>query len=82
MIILIKEYTYFGEIQGIYATGFGLFSDKKKFRDYEGLWENSMKSGYGIEKYRDNSEYKGCFVNGKKEGIGSQKWDDSSFYEG
>ena len=78
----LKEYTYFGEIQGIYATRFGLFSDKKKFRDYEGSWENSMKNGIGIEKYRDNSEYKGNFVNGKKEGIGSQKWDDGSFYEG
>lgn len=78
----INEYTYGGEVQGIYARGFGLFYDKKKFRDYEGFWDNSMKSGYGIEKYKDNSEYKGCFKEGKKEGIGTQKWDDGSFYEG
>ena len=44
--------------------------------------KNSVKSGYGIEIYRDNSEYKGYFLKGKKEGIGSQKRDDSSFYKG
>ena len=78
----IVQYTYGGDVQGIYAKGFGVFSDKKKFKDYEGLWENSMKSGYGIEQYKDNSEYKGCFLNGKREGIGTLKWNDDSFYEG
>ena len=78
----IVQSTYGGEVQGIYAKGFGVFSDKKKFKDYEGFWENSMKSGYGIEHYKDNSEYKGCFLNGKREGIGHYKWNDGSYYEG
>ena len=78
----IKDYTYRGEIQGIYAKGYGIISDKKKVRDYEGYLDNSMKSGYGIETYKDNSEYKGCFLNGKKEGIGKQTWGDDSYYEG
>ena len=77
-----SNYIFYGEVQGIYAKGFGIISDKKKYRDYEGYLDNSMKSGYGIEKYMDNSEYRGCFFNGKKEGIGRYIWSDNSFYEG
>ena len=77
-----KNYFYYGEIQGIYASGFGMLIDKIKNKKYEGMWENSMKNGYGIEKYEDNTEYRGCFLNGKKEGIGIIKWNDNSFYEG
>ena len=76
------EYTYTGCVQGIYALGYGIFNDKKKFKNYEGEWENSMKKGYGIEKYRDNSEFKGCFLNGKRDGIGLYNWSDGSLYEG
>ena len=78
----LKNYCYYGEIQGIYAYGYGWLIDKKENKKYEGLWENSMKNRYGIEKYNDNSEYRGCFLNGKKEGIGIYKWKDNSFYEG
>ena len=77
-----ENFFYYGEIQGIYASGFGLFKDKKENKTYEGMWENSLKNGYGIETYEDNSEYRGCFLNGKKEGIGICKWNDNSFYEG
>ena len=79
----LKEYNYEGFIQGIYAWGYGWMSDKKSLKYYEGMWENSMKSGYGIEKYGDNSEYRGCFLNGKRDGIGYYKWnEDNSSYEG
>ena len=77
-----QDYFFFGEISGIYAKGFGWHRDKKKFKDYEGLWDNSMKNGIGIEKYNDMLEYKGTFLNGKREGIGICKWNDNSFYEG
>ena len=78
----LAEYNYRGEVQGIYAKGYGIFFDQKKYREYEGFFENSMKSGYGIEKYQDNSEYKGCYLNGKREGLGIYTWNDNSFYEG
>ena len=77
-----QNYFFFGEISGIYAKGFGWHRDKKKFKDYEGLWDNSMKNGIGIEKYNDILEYIGTFKNGKREGIGRCKWNDNSFYEG
>ena len=77
-----QDYFFFGEISGIYAKGFGWHRDKKKFKDYEGLWDNSMKNGIGIEKFNDILEYKGTFKNGKREGIGRCKWNDNSFYEG
>ena len=77
-----QEYKYYGQIQGIYAKGYGWYIDKKALKKYEGLWDNSMKNGYGIEKYNDNSEYRGEFLNGKKHGIGYYKWSDNSLYEG
>ena len=77
-----KEYKYYGNIFGIYAWGYGWVKDKKEKKLYEGMWEKSMKNGYGIEKYGDKSVYKGCFVNGKKEGIGFYKWKDNSTYQG
>ena len=78
----MAEYNYRGEVKGIYAMGYGIFFDQKKYREYEGFFENSMKSGFGIEKYQDNSEYRGCYLNGKREGLGIYTWNDNSFYEG
>ena len=79
----LNEYYFSGFIQGIYAWGYGWVSDKKNLKNYEGMWENSMKNGYGIEKYGDNSEYKGSFLNGKRDGIGYYYWyEDNSSYEG
>ena len=78
----LKNYTYKGQIKGIYASGYGWFVDRKELKEYEGMWDRSMKNGFGIEKYSDNSEYRGCFLNGKKEGIGIYKWKDNSYYEG
>ena len=78
----IKDYSYYGNIYGIYAWGFGWLINNKSKKYYEGTWEKSMKSGYGIEKYQDDSEYKGSFLNGKKNGIGFYQWSDNSSYEG
>ena len=78
----LKNYTFYGKVNGLYASGFGRLIDKKESKEYEGMWENSMKNGYGIEKYNDNSIYRGCFVKGKKEGTGYQHWSDNSSYEG
>ena len=77
-----KNYYYRGEVKGLYAFGFGWYEDKKENKKYEGMWENSMKNGYGIEKYSDNSEYRGSFLDGKKDGIGFYQWCDKSWYEG
>ena len=78
----IKDYSYYGNIYGIYAWGYGWLINNKGKKNYEGAWEKSMKSGYGIEKYQDDSEYKGSFLNGKKDGIGFYQWSDNSSYEG
>ena len=77
-----KEYYYNGQVKGIYASGYGWFADNKKLISYEGMWNNSMKNGYGIEKYEDKSEYRGTFLNGKKNGIGYYTWVDGSSYKG
>ena len=77
-----KEYYYKGQIKGIYAWGYGWFSDERNLTSYEGMWQNSMKNGYGIEIYTDKSEYRGTFLNGKKDGIGTYRWLDNSKYEG
>ena len=78
----LKNYVYKGQVKGIYAFGYGMLFDKKESKEYEGMWDKSMKNGFGIEKYNDNSEYRGSFVNGKKEGIGIYQWNDNSYYEG
>ena len=80
----VSHYSYRGEIEGIYAKGFGIFSDNKNCIDYLGYFENSMKNGYGIEIKKDNHNYvyKSCFINGKKEGIGIAKLNNGSIYEG
>ena len=78
----LEEYYYKGQIEGIYAFGYGWSENKKNGTYYEGKWKNSMKNGYGIEIYKDNSEYRGTFLNGKKDGIGYYKWNDGSSYEG
>ena len=77
-----KEYYYYGQVNGIYAWGYGWFADGKNLTSYEGMWKNSMKNGYGIEIYKDKSEYRGTFLNGKKDGIGTYRWLDNSRYEG
>ena len=77
-----KDYFYNGQVMGIYAFGFGWFKDKKNHSSYIGYWKNSMKDGYGYEKYNDKSRYKGTFLNGQKSGIGYYKWADGSSYEG
>lgn len=77
-----QDYSYYGQIKGIYASGYGWFEDRKNVKSYEGMWENSMKNGEGIEYYQDQSEYCGTFLNGKKNGIGYYKWPDGSSYEG
>ena len=66
----LNNYCYYWEIQGIYAYGYGRLIDKKENKKYEGMWVKSIKNGYSIEIYSDNSEYRGYFLNGKKEGIG------------
>ena len=77
-----QDYIFYGEIQGIYALGFGILYNKKKSISYEGMWKNSMKNGLGVEAHADGSEYRGQFLNGKKDGIGCYKWVDNSLYEG
>ena len=78
----LKEYYYYGQVNGIYAYGYGWSENKKNMSYYEGKWKNSMKNGYGIEIYGDNSEYRGTFLDGKKDGIGYYKWNDGSSYQG
>lgn len=77
-----NSYIYNGEVKGIYAEGFGRLENKKNHFLYFGMFKNSRKNGYGIEKYKDHSSYKGMFLNGKKEGIGYFKWKDHSSYQG
>ena len=36
--------------------------NSKKGLKYEGYWKNSMRSGYGIEQYKEGSIYKGMFL--------------------
>ena len=77
------SYSYYGEIKGLFAYGFGWSENIKESIYYEGMWINSKKEGYGIEKCKkDNSIYKGFFSNGKKNGIGQYIWSDNSNYMG
>ena len=78
----INSYSYKGEINGLFADGFGINENKNNSTYYEGYWKKSKKNGYGIEIYKDKSIYKGCFLNGKKHGIGFYDWNDNSNYMG
>jgi hypothetical protein len=51
------SYYYNGEIKGVYANGFGWHENIKEQVYYEGMWKNSKKEGYGIEKYIKLSNY-------------------------
>ena len=77
-----NSYFYFGEVSNNNIKGFGYYENSKNGTKYEGDWENSMRSGYGIEYYEDGSFYKGQFSKGRKNGIGIYQWKDKSYYEG
>lgn len=77
-----KCYSYSGYIDNLYANDFGIYQDEDTQLKYVGQWSSSMRSGIGIEKYKDNSLYRGEFLNGKKHGVGEYKWMDNSWYAG
>ena len=77
-----NNYSYSGEVDDIYAYGYGIFINKYVGKEYEGEWKESKKNGIGIEKYINNTYYKGEFSNGKREGIGEYYGENNIFYEG
>ena len=76
-----EKYIYQGEINDIYAKGYGIYINYQTGVKYEGEWKNSMKNGIGIEIYNTNF-YQGSFVNGKRNGIGEYFWENNIFYFG
>ncbi len=55
---------------------------ERRFRIYEGQWENDFKHGKGVEKFANGTVFEGYYVNGKPEGIGRYAWPNGEFYEG
>ena len=49
---------------------------------YEGTWEESLRSGKGIERYANGEVYKGDFKEGLYNGKGTYTWANGSKYEG
>ena len=76
-----NNYIYKGEVDGIYANGYGHLINYETNLKYEGEWKNSLKDGIGIETYQKNY-YQGDFKNGKRNGIGEYFWEKDVFYSG
>ena len=41
---------------------------------YAGAWQNDLKHGKGIVKYKNNNVYEGYFLNDVQEGYGEYQW--------
>ena len=78
---MTHNYKYLGEVNDIYAEGYGLFRNYETNTKYEGEWSKSMRNGIGIEVYH-KSFYQGCYLNGKRHGIGEYYWEKNVFYMG
>ena len=75
------NYIYKGEVEDIYANGYGLYLNNDTSVKYEGEWKNSLKNGIGIETYKNNL-YQGNFLNGKRNGIGKYYWEKDVYFIG
>ncbi|CAI2360757.1 unnamed protein product [Moneuplotes crassus] len=79
--ILYENSVYVGEVRNGKRHGKGTIS----FRDgrrYEGLWENDLRTGYGVKKYLNGDHYVGHFHEGKAHGKGIYTWKNSDIYDG
>lgn len=56
-----------------------LVTDEEK---YEGFFDNDVKSGRGLMKYRGGGFYKGSWLNDKKNGFGVQRFPCGDIYKG
>ena len=79
-----KNYNYFGYFSRGKKWGKGKLEDFLKNSEYEGEFNNNMKNGYGVEKYRDGSIYRGEFKDDMKHGKGLLllQGDENFGYEG
>ena len=50
--------------------------------EYDGNYENGVKSGQGTFIYQDGSKYVGNYVNNNQEGLGQMFFADGRYYEG
>lgn len=76
-----QNYKYEGEALGLYAQGYGLYTNDETTTIYEGEWDKSLKHGFGTEHFKNNY-YEGNFKNGKRCGLGVYYWEKDVFYEG
>lgn len=49
---------------------------------YEGDYENDMKSGFGIYRWKSGNLYKGRYLEDERHGYGEMFWTDGSVYKG
>ncbi|CAF1180078.1 unnamed protein product [Didymodactylos carnosus] len=63
--------------QGIYDFAVG-----KKWRKYDGRFENDLFSGHGRMTYSDGHLYDGNWLNGRRDGRGVLTWKDGDRYDG
>ncbi|CAI2359156.1 unnamed protein product [Moneuplotes crassus] len=79
--IIYENAEYIGEVKNGKRHGKGkiTFSDG---REYEGLWEDDLRIGYGVKKYLNGDHYVGSFSMGKAHGKGIYTWQNSDIYDG
>lgn len=75
------EVTYFGQIEGDKANGFGIGIYANGTR-YEGEWKNNKRHGEGSLQLDSGERYEGNFQNGHLHGYGIYYWPSAERYEG
>ena len=51
-------------------------------RQYEGYWEDDIRTGKGFERYANGNTYFGMFLKGKAHGKGVYTWHNGEVYDG
>jgi len=77
-----KDYYYHGLWKNNIATGQGIFNDKKKNIQYNGIFLNGLPEGEGKEIYNNGYSYIGEFKQGLKHGYGKFCFNNNIIYEG
>lgn len=52
------------------------------FNEYDGEYENDVKWGYGVYKWKSGNIYKGKYEDDERHGYGEMHWTDGSVYKG
>lgn len=74
--------TYLGYVKNGMRDGEGKYVNKAEGVEYNGEWQNGLRHGEGILKYKNGSIYEGQWAYGQKSGKGKMTYASGNYYDG